>query len=59
MEHVVDAPDGRKLAVSEGGDADELRALMFGSGDARQPPAPMEPDDVVRATYLVESCGGR
>jgi geranylgeranyl diphosphate synthase, type I len=45
--------------AAEGSEADELRALIFGSARAPQPLEPMEPDDVVRATYLVESCGGR
>jgi geranylgeranyl diphosphate synthase, type I len=45
--------------TAEGAEADELRALILASASAPQPPVPMEPDDVVRATYLVEACGGR
>jgi pimeloyl-ACP methyl ester carboxylesterase len=36
MEHVIDAPDGRKLAVSEGGDADGVPVLVhYGTPNSR------------------------
>jgi geranylgeranyl diphosphate synthase, type I len=40
-------------------EADELRALVLGPEDATEPPPPLDTDEVVRATYLVEACGGR
>ena len=36
MEHVIEAPDGRKLAVSEGGDADGVPVLVhYGMPNSR------------------------
>lgn len=36
MEHVIDAPDGRKLAVSEGGDGDGVPVLVhYGTPNSR------------------------
>jgi geranylgeranyl diphosphate synthase type I len=47
-------------ALAAGGpEADELRALILGPEDAALTVAPLEPDQVERATYLVEACGGR
>ena len=47
-------------ALAAGGaEADELRALIYGPEDATEPLAPLGPDEVERATYLVEACGGR
>jgi geranylgeranyl diphosphate synthase type I len=46
-------------ALAAGGaEADELRALVLGPGGADQLP-PLEPEEVDRARYLVEACGGR
>jgi geranylgeranyl diphosphate synthase, type I len=44
---------------AEGPEAEELRTLLMGSEDGAHPNEPMPADDVERATYLVESCGGR
>ncbi|MBV9661064.1 MAG: polyprenyl synthetase family protein [Acidimicrobiales bacterium] len=47
-------------ALAAGGpEADELRALVLGPEDAALPLPPLETDDVERATFLVEACGGR
>jgi geranylgeranyl diphosphate synthase type I len=56
-------------ALAAGGsEADELRSLILGAGpgmgSSDQSPAvgprpPLAPDEVERATYLVEACGGR
>jgi geranylgeranyl diphosphate synthase type I len=52
-------------ALAAGGaEADELRELVLGpkpgpEGAAPGPPAPLDEDQVARATYLVEACGGR
>ena len=47
-------------ALAAGGaEADELRALILGPDGATEPLAPLGPDEVERATYLVEACGGR
>jgi geranylgeranyl diphosphate synthase type I len=52
-------------ALAAGGDeADELRALILGPDrqDPNEPPAalgPLDADEVDRATYLVEACGGK
>jgi geranylgeranyl diphosphate synthase type I len=47
-------------ALAAGGpEADELRALILGPDDAVLPLPALEPDEVERATYLVEACGGR
>ena len=42
-----------------GAEADELRALILGPADAGGPLAELGQDEVERATYLVEACGGR
>jgi geranylgeranyl diphosphate synthase type I len=44
---------------AEGPGAKELRTLLMGPEDGAHPSEPLPPDDVERATYLVESCGGR
>jgi len=47
-------------ALAAGGsEADELRALILGPEDAVPPLEPLGPDEVERARYLVEMCGGR
>ena len=47
-------------ALAAGGsEADELRALILGPEDAATPLPPLDADEVERATYLVEACGGR
>ncbi len=47
-------------ALAAGGaEADELRLLMLGPEDAELPLGPLGPDEVERARYLVEACGGR
>ena len=47
-------------ALAAGGpEADELRALILGPEDAADPLLPLDTDEVARATYLVEACGGR
>ena len=47
-------------ALAAGGsEADELRALMLGPEDASHPLPALDADEVVRASYLVEACGGR
>jgi geranylgeranyl diphosphate synthase type I len=45
--------------TAEGEEADELRALILGTVGSKRPPTPMDADDVSRATYLVEACGGK
>ena len=47
-------------ALAAGGaDADELRRLIVGPPDATDPLPPLSPDEVERARFLVEACGGR
>ena len=47
-------------ALAAGGqEADELRALILGPEDAAGPLEPLTTDQVDRARYLVEVCGGR
>ena len=47
-------------ALAAGGaEADELRTLILGPEDSSAPLAPLTPDEVDRARYLVEACGGR
>ena len=47
-------------ALAAGGDeADELRALVLGPVDTVGPLEPLTSEQVERATYLVEACGGR
>ena len=47
-------------ALAAGGpEADELRALVLGPADATGPLEPLTQDEVERASYLVEACGGR
>lgn len=48
-------------ALAAGGsDADELRRLVLGEGDVPAAPlTPLDSDEVERAAYLVEACGGR
>ena len=47
-------------ALAAGGDeADELRALILGPDAPEGDRAPLTSDEVERATYLVEACGGR
>jgi len=47
-------------ALAAGGaEADELRALILGPADADAPLPELSQDEVERATYLVEACGGR
>jgi geranylgeranyl diphosphate synthase, type I len=47
-------------ALAAGGaEADELRSLILGSESAVGPLEPLTLDEVERATYLVEACGGR
>lgn len=46
--------------AARGEEADELRALLVGeSGDDHGRLPPLTPDQVARAAYLVEICGGR
>ena len=42
-----------------GGEADELRALILGPEGSDAPLEPLGADEVERARYLVEACGGR
>jgi geranylgeranyl diphosphate synthase, type I len=54
---VPDGSDGPR--GSDASDADVVGAIVTGqtvAGDAR---TPLEPDQIERATYLVEACGGR
>ena len=47
-------------ALAAGGsEADELRSLILGPESATDPLPPLDADEVERATYLVEACGGR
>jgi geranylgeranyl diphosphate synthase type I len=47
-------------ALAAGGaEAEELRRLVLGAADTEQPLPALEPDEVERARYLVEACGGR
>jgi geranylgeranyl diphosphate synthase type I len=48
-------------ALAAGGDeADELRRLLLGDPDEPvEALAPLDPDDVERAAFLVDACGGR
>jgi geranylgeranyl diphosphate synthase type I len=48
-------------ALAAGGEeADELRALLLGDPDTPvETLPPLEPDQVTRAAYLVDACGGR
>jgi geranylgeranyl diphosphate synthase type I len=47
-------------ALAAGGsEADELRALVLGPAEAPSALPPLEADEVDRARYLVEACGGR
>jgi geranylgeranyl diphosphate synthase type I len=47
-------------ALAAGGvEADELRALILGPEDTGAPLEPLDADQVSRARYLVEACGGR
>jgi geranylgeranyl diphosphate synthase type I len=47
-------------ALAAGGaEADELRALILGPAEAAESLPPLGPDEVERATFLVEACGGR
>ena len=47
-------------ALAAGGaEADELRDLVLGSPGVSYPLAPLDRDEIERATYLVEACGGR
>ena len=47
-------------ALAAGGaEADELRQLIVGSPDVAAPLPPLTADEIDRARYLVESCGGR
>ena len=47
-------------ALAAGGaDADELRRLIVGPPDATDPLPPLSPDEIDRARFLVEACGGR
>lgn len=46
--------------AARGEEADELRALLLGRQDDDQGQLPpLDPDQVTRAAYLVETCGGR
>jgi geranylgeranyl diphosphate synthase type I len=45
--------------AAEGDEAAELGALILGPLGAAEPLAALGSDDVERATYLVEACGGR
>jgi geranylgeranyl diphosphate synthase type I len=47
-------------ALGAGGDeADELLSLIAGPGPGEAPGPPLDADQIARAAYLVESCGGR
>ena len=47
-------------ALAAGGpEADELRDLVLGPADLSAPLPPLSADEVERATYLVEACGGK
>jgi geranylgeranyl diphosphate synthase type I len=47
-------------ALAAGGaEADELRSLIVGPPDLDRPLPPMDSDEIERAAYLVEACGGR
>lgn len=47
-------------ALAAGGsEADELRTLILGPDGSDEPLAPLDADQIERATYLVEACGGR
>ena len=47
-------------ALAAGGaEADELRQLIVGPPDAGEPLPPLSADEVDRARFLVEACGGR
>ncbi len=47
-------------ALAAGGaDSDELRSLVVGPVGANGSLGPLTPDEVERAAYLVEACGGR
>jgi geranylgeranyl diphosphate synthase type I len=47
-------------ALAAGGEeADELRMLIVGPPDAVAPLPPLLPEEIDRARYLVEACGGR
>lgn len=47
-------------ALAAGGEeADELRLLIVGSADSDEPVPPLSSDEIDRARYLVEACGGR
>jgi geranylgeranyl diphosphate synthase type I len=47
-------------ALAAGGsEADELRSLVLGSADSQGPQPPLDAQQVERATYLVEVCGGK
>jgi geranylgeranyl pyrophosphate synthase len=47
-------------ALAAGGtEADELRMLIVGPADSDQPLPPLSSDEIDRARYLVEACGGR
>jgi geranylgeranyl diphosphate synthase, type I len=47
-------------ALAAGGrEADELRALVLGPPDLKRQLPPLDADEVERATYLVEACGGK
>ena len=47
-------------ALAAGGEeADELRLLIVGPPDSDEPVPPLSSDEIDRARYLVEACGGR
>lgn len=47
-------------ALAAGGaEADELRMLIVGPADSENPLLPLTADEIDRARFLVESCGGR
>ena len=47
-------------ALAAGGEeADELRLLVVGSAQSDEPLPPLSTDEIERARYLVEACGGR
>jgi geranylgeranyl diphosphate synthase type I len=47
-------------ALAAGGmEADELRTLVLGEAGETYPLPPLDGDQIERATYLVEACGGR
>jgi geranylgeranyl diphosphate synthase, type I len=45
--------------AGDGAEADELRTMILGPEGADTPLGVLGAEDVVRATYLVEACGGR